>query len=394
MDSVPGPSTDRIRRRLDEAGGWVLAEDVHAGDDIPAFDRSTMDGYAVHSEAIRSAGPDSGVELKLVGDATAGQVRTRPLAKGEAFGVATGTMVPTGADAVVPGEYCRTTGPDGIAVLRTLPPGANILPRGSDLKIGQLALSAGTVLKPPHIGVLAALGKTAVAVYPRPVVSIIITGEELVDPDEHPGPGQIRDSNTHSLAAALERDGAIVRKSGIVSDDPGTLERLLEQELSQADLVLISGGSSVGKTDITRDALSALGTNIMFHGLKLRPGKPTLLGLCRGTVVAGLPGNPVSALAIYYVLIRPVLRKRAGWPDPLHEITTTAYLKQPIRRSPDREELARVRLYHANGRQWAEPVPGTSGMLHSMSLTDGQILITMDRMEYKAGDVVEVQLFD
>lgn len=394
MGSVPGPPPDRCRRRLEEARDWVLAENIHADDDIPAFDRSTMDGYAVHSRAIQTARPDAGVDLTLVDDATAAQPTAAPLEETAALGVATGTMIPSGADAVIPGEYCRTKGPDSVTILRALPPGTNILRRGSDLKAGQLALSAGTVLKPPHVGVLAALGTTSVTVFPRPVVSVIATGAELVEPGEHPGPGQIRDSNTFSLAAALERDGAIVRSAGIVSDDLDRLVALLEQELQQADIVLISGGSSVGKTDLTGDVLSALGAEILFHGLKLRPGKPTLFGLCRGSVVAGLPGNPVSALAIYYALVRPVLRKRMGWHEPFREITAAAYLQQSIRRPSDREELVRVRLYEADGRQWAEPVPGTSGMLHSMSQADGQVLITMDQLEYKAGDVVEVRLFD
>lgn len=409
---APEPSTERERIPLRQGTGRVLAEDIRAHEDIPAFDRATMDGFAVHSEAIKGAGPQSGVTLTRAGDATAAQFTDAPVAKTEAFGVATGSPMPPGADAVVPGEYCVTPDaraggrgdgnspveggapPQTVTVLQALPAGANILPRGSDLQAGALAIEAGAVLHPSRVGVLAALGRTEISVYPRPLVSIITTGEELVPPEERPDPGQIRDSNTYTLAAALERDGAVVRETGIVSGALDELTPRLRQEMDRADIVLISGGSSVGHTDLTKDAVAAVHADVLFHGVKLRPGKPTLVGVRGQTTVFGLPGNPVSALAIYYVLVRPVLRKRMGRSDMLRERTVSARLRQPIRRIPDREELVRVRLHRDDEGLWAQPVPGTSGMIHSMSLADGHVLVTMDRPVYDAGNLVDVLLFD
>lgn len=384
---------------LEAAHGRVLAQEVAADAAMPPFDRATMDGYAVRSEDIRGAAPGAAVELRLVGDVAAGEVAGAELSVGRAVAVATGSMLPRGADAVVPGEFCRLAAPtsagdSAVEILKFVPPGGNVLPKGSDLPAGGSALAAGTRLGAPQIAVLATVGVVEPPVFVRPTVAIVATGDELVPASARPAPGQIRETNSYALLAAAMRDGAAPRRVGIVADDPRALSEGIARELGRADLILVSGGSSVGKTDYTRDVLTELGAEIILHGLKIKPGKPTLAALCRDAVIVGLPGNPVSASTIYMAFVRPVLHQLMGLADPPPVPTVTARLTRAIRRDPAREEFVRVRLRAGERGPEAEPVPGGSGMIYAMARAHGHVFIPMERQSREAGELVEVELFE
>lgn len=385
---------------LEAAHGRVLAQEVAADAAMPPFDRATMDGYAVRSEDIRGAGPGNGVSLLLAGNVAVGETAKATVGPSQAVAVATGSMLPPGADAVVPGEWCRIVskgdadGHSVIVVTRPVAAGGNTLARGSDLRGAEVAVSSGTVLGPTQIGVLAALGVDVPVVFPRPKVHIVATGAELVPPSREPGPGQIRDSNSYALVAAAAKDGAEAEGGDIVSDDFQSLLERLDEATKRSDVVLVSGGSSVGKTDYTRDVLKRLGADVVLHGLKVKPGKPTLAALLGNTVVIGLPGNPVSALTIYAAVVRPVLRRLAGWSDPFRIRTVTARLSKSIRRDPEREEFVRVRLHGTGEDVRATPVLGSSGMLHSMARADGHTFIPLHREGFDEGERIQVEVYD
>jgi len=395
--AAPGPRGPVEHVWLDQALGRVLGEDVTAGEDLPGFDRATVDGYAVRAADTAGAAPERPVRLAWLGRVPMGRAPEVPLGPGQAISVGTGAMLPPGADAVVMVEDTAAPGEGdaGIAavdVLRAVRAGENVLPRGSDVRAGQVVLPAGSRLGPAQLGALAAAGIAEVPVHPLPQVAVLSTGDELVPPQRSPDPGRVRDANAYALAAAVRRDGGRALRLGRVGDDGRALGAALEAAARQADLVLISGGSSVGTHDLTLDAVTALGARVIVHGIAVKPGKPTLVARCGDVLIFGLPGNPVSALVIYDLLVRPVLRARMGAAGPERLRVEQAVLAEPVQRPADREELVRVRL-NPRGRRLlptAERVVGTSGMLQSLARADGYLWVGFDRRGYEAGEIVEV----
>lgn len=395
--AAPGPRGPVEHVWLDEALGRVLAAAVTAGEDLPGFDRSTVDGYAVRAADTAGAAPDSPIRLAWAGRVAMGRQPGGALQPGQAVSVGTGAMLPAGADAVVMVEH--TSRPDqepgdptAVTVLRAVEPGENVLPRGSDLRAGQEVLPAGTRLGPAQVGALAAAGVVEVPVHPLPVVAVISTGDEVVAPQESPAPGMVRDANSYALAAAVRRDGGRVLRLGRVGDDREQLRAALERAADEADLVLVSGGSSVGTHDLTVDAVTALGARVIVHGIAVKPGKPTLIARRGDVLIFGLPGNPVSALVIYDLLVRPALRTRMGVAEPTRLRSEQAVLAGDVRRPDSREELVRVRLTYRGRRLLpaAERVAGGSGMLQSLARADGYVWIGFERQGFEAGDIVEV----
>lgn len=293
--------------------GLVLAEDVASDLDMPPFDKAMMDGFAV-----RTADVLAGVTtFRLVGEVTAGTTPAVAPGPGETVRIMTGAPVPAGVDAVIPVEQSRTRDAaiDLEPGLKPVRPGLNIMPLGRELRRGQAVLSRGTVLRPQEIGLLATVGRGSVVVRPRPVVAVLATGDELVEASETPGPGQIRNSNGPMIAAQVHGVGAVPCPLGIGRDRPDHLRPLLEAGLNQAMLV-VSGGASAGRLDLVPELLKDLGVVPYVEGVRMKPGKPLFFGTRSGTLVFGLPGNPVSSLVCFALFVRPAIRRLLGHTDP------------------------------------------------------------------------------
>ena len=281
----------------------ILAADLASDVDSPPFDKAMMDGFAVRA----ADGPG---EHLIVEEVPAGTVPTRTVGHNEATAIYTGAPVPAGADAVIPLEVCTRTG-DRVAVPATRP-GANVLPRATELAVGAVALPAGTRLTPAALGLLAAVGRTAAACVPAARVAVLATGDELVEADATPGPGQIRNSNGPMLAALAARAGATPRYLGIARDDRDALAALVEDGLATADVLVLAGGVSAGKLDLVPEVLAALGVSAHFHKVRMKPGKPVFFGTRGSTLVFGLPGNPGGAFVAFELFVKPALRVLAG----------------------------------------------------------------------------------
>lgn len=368
---------------VDSALGRVLAEDVVAGHDVPPFANSAMDGYLV-------AAGDAGRTLTITGESRAGTPAVGPPGDGEALRVSTGALVPDGAEAVIPVE--QVTERDGAIVTEAATaPGQHIRAAGEDVAAGTTILEAGTRLTAAEIGLAVIAGRATVRVTRRPRVTILATGDELIPPGEPLGPGQIHDSNALTLAALATSAGAEVLARTHVRDTEQDTRDKLETALETSDVVIVSGGVSVGPHDHVKPALEALGVTESFWRVALRPGKPTWFGTRSGTVVFGLPGNPVSAMVTFLLFARPALAKLQG-ADPT-QTRIRASLTEPIPRNPGRDEAVRVRLADTEtGRQATPTGPQGSHQLTSMRGADGLALVRQGDGEVRPGEPVTVEL--
>ena len=371
--------------------GRVLAEDVASTRDIPPWDNSSMDGYAVRAADTRGATRERPARLAVIGEIPAGRVASRPVGPGEAYRIMTGAPMPEGADAVIPVEEVLAE-QDKVGCLREVASKEFVRPLGEDVRRGDLVLSRGTCLTPAAIGLLASLGRASVEVYQRPRVAILSTGDELVEIEERLGPGKITDSNTYTLAAQVRAAGGVPVSLGIARD---TLESLIERFRwgLTADCVLSSAGVSVGDHDHVRDALEHLGARLRFWKVAMRPGKALTFALLGGKPVFGLPGNPVSSMVTFEVFLRPALRKMMGHAE-LFRPRARALVEHPISNPGGREGYLRVSLRREGGRYHAR-LTGEQGssILRSMLLADGLAVIPPDTT-VPAGDEVDVILLD
>jgi molybdopterin molybdotransferase len=391
---TPRPrGTERIP--LAEAYGRVLAADASAHEDLPAFDRSTVDGFAARSADVGQAGPAQPVTLTLAGDVQMGETAAVPVGAGQSVRIPTGGMLPAGADCVVMLEDVDER--DGrIAVRRSARPGDNVIRRAEDVRRGEVALRAGARLRPQDIGLLAAIGMTQVEAYLRPRVAIVATGDEIVPADRTPAGGQVRDVNTYTLAALVRQEGGVPRVHGIVEDVYDVLLRALREARRDADLVVISGGSSVGAKDAVAKAIGELGApGVVVHGVSIKPGKPTILALVEGIPMVGLPGHPVSGMVIFDVFVRDVLRGLAGRRDVrAFGQVVRARLERPIPSAGVREDHVRVYLERHEGDLRAVPVLGKSGIITTMTRADGIVVVPIGQRMLEAGAEVDVHLFE
>ena len=350
---------------LAACAGRVLAEDLVAPHELPRWRSSAVDGYAVRAA-------DAARRLLVKGESAAGRPFAGRLEPGEAVRILTGGVLPEGADAVVMMEDVRLDG-DRVLVPEGVAAGANFHSPGDDLEKGQVVLSAGTELGPAEIGLVAALGRPAARVGRRPRVALMSTGDELVEPGAEPGPGQIPDSNRFALLAALREAGAQVRVLGIAPDDPAELESLVRDALSEADVLVTSGGVSVGSHDHVKPLLERLG-EVHCGRVKLRPGKPfTFATLPEGRLAFGLPGFPVSSLVTFEVFVRPALRKMQGY-SRLHRPTLPVRLGYTAKAAGDRTEYQRVRL-ESDGSGLVATVTGSQSSSRLMSLAGAEALV-------------------
>ncbi|MFZ8840046.1 MAG: molybdopterin biosynthesis protein, partial [Pyrobaculum sp.] len=373
------------------AYGRVLAEDVVAPLDVPPFDRSTVDGYAVVAEATYGASELTPVELKVVCRVEAGGWPSAEVRPGEACEVATGAPLPRGANAVIMVEYTQER--DGVVrVFRSAAPGENVMATGSDISAGEVVMRRCTRLTAREIGVLAALGLGEVAVVRRPRVAVISTGDELAAPGEPLGQGRLYDVNSYSLAAAVAEAGGVPVLFGIVRDEERSYREAIAKALSEADVVLISGGTSAGVADLTYRVLGELG-DVLFHGVMVRPGKPTLAAVVGGKIVVGLPGYPSSALMIFHTVVRPFLL-RLQCLDPHPPAVYKARLAFGVEGAKGRRALYPVVLIKRGEVYKAYPLYAESGAISVLARADGYIVIP-ETVEFMTEDEeVEVYLFE
>lgn len=378
---------------LMESLGRILAEDILGLDPVPHFARSVVDGYAVRASDTFGAGESAPTFLSVEGAVLMGRDSAHEVAPGAAVYVPTGGMLPGGADAVVMVEYVERFGEVSVAVYKPVSPGENTLGIGEDLPAGERVMSKGQRLRPQDIGVLAAAGIAVVPVARRPRVAVISTGDEIVGPDVLPGAGQIRDINTYTLAALTIEAGAAVGRCQVVGDDFETLKQVLAEALEENDLVLMSGGSSVGVKDYTSQVLGAFpDSKILVHGLAVKPGKPTVIARVQGKPVFGLPGQPASAMVVFKAVVEPFIRALLGEkPGPAGGITAAAAVNMPG--APGRATFQMVTLKEREGALTAVPVHGKSGMISLMSRAQGYIRIDARKEGVMKGEAVQVVLF-
>jgi len=403
--------TDEARRRIAafapvgtetvlvaKALGRVLAQDMAAPVDLPHFHRANMDGYAVRAADTFGASASIPAYLKIAGTIEMGaDAGKRALRKGEAMRIATGGMLPPEADAVVMIEHTDEVGDGTVEIHRGVSPWEHVLQIGDDVAKGAPIFGRGRRLRAHDLGALTGLGITKVPVFKRPRVGLLSSGDEIVPPDKKPRPGQVRNINEYALVAMAGEAGGLVTDYGVVRDRADALRKTLAQALARNDVVLISGGSSVGTKDITIDVISSFPkSEIVFHGIAVAPGKPTILARSLGKPVLGLPGHPVSALVIFELFGAPLLRVIGGEDGaaafaPRHAVR--ARLAENVASQPGREDHVRVRLVREGDALVAQPLPGKSGAIFNLVQAHGLVRIDAAAEGLEAGAEVEVALF-
>ena len=381
---VPIERTERVR--VQDALGRVLAHDVASHADVPPFSRSAMDGYAVRAADTAGATRESPVTLRCIEQTFTGQVPTQPVGDGQCIEVATGAPLPSGADAVVIVEDTAAGDAGTVRIYAPVQPNQNIGRQGADIATGQVALHAGDFLNPSRLGALSALGLTTVDVFARPRVAILSTGDEIVDPGSPLGPGQIYDINKVTLSSVVAEHGGIAVPLRNATDRIEDLARAVDECLAE-DVLVFSGGSSVGRRDLIIDVIVDKG-EVLFHGIAVKPGKPTAFGRIGSKLVFGMPGYPTSCLSNAYILLAPALRRIARLPpQPVRSVALP--LGARVNSVPDRHQFYSVRI--ENGV--VTPAFKASGDITSMSQADGYIEIPIGVGAVEKGDVVEVKLF-
>jgi molybdopterin molybdotransferase len=408
------PLEEHERVPLLDALGRVLVEDVPADIDVPRYDNTAMDGYAVRAADVAMATAERPVTLRVLGEIAPGRVEGRPAGPGEAFRILTGAPLPPGADAVVPYEYTDGRGFGGwtgqtgatlaeaerqVRVFRPVEGGENVRFVGEDQRRGEVVLRAGAVVRPAEVGVLASLGRTRVWVFRRPRVAVLSTGDEVVPVDQPLGPGQIRNANTWSLMALIRHYGGEPISLGIAPDRPEAVrERLLEGVAQEADLLLTSGGVSMGDHDVVKGVLQEEG-EIAFWSIDVRPGKPLAFGRLRGVPIMGLPGNPVSSMVTFELFARPAMLRLAGH-RRLRKVALEAVALQPITNRSGRENFMRGivarRAAPGGGEEWVVRLTGEqgSGILTSMARANALVRLPKSRTRVEAGERVAVWMLD
>lgn len=377
---------------LTRACGFTLSEDIYAPCPVPGFRRSTVDGYALKSAETGGASENLPVFLHTVGEIEMGEEATLELHPGECAYIPTGGMLPAGADACVMVEYCEEFDRNEIAVCHAAASGENVVLIGEDMREGEKVLTRGTVLRAQSVGVLAALGITAVPVYTPWSLTVISTGDELVPPEKFPGPGQVRDINTYGICAQAEALHFQVKNSYVLKDEKDLLLETASQAMQDSDIVVISGGSSKGKKDAAKEVIESIASEgILTNGLALKPGKPTVLGYDRptGTFLAGLPGHPGAAMLVFELLVKWLWRHRTGGASPLG---IWAELSSNVPGAPGRRTCQLVRLHCGEEGYQAIPIWGKSGLIHTLAEADGYFMIDDNQEGCAKGELVKVYL--
>ena len=391
--NMPFGSEEFEKVAILEALDRVLAEEIFSDEDIPPFDNSAMDGYAVIASDTKGASASQPAVLEVVEELPAGYEAAKVVKNGEAIKIMTGAPMPKGADAVVMVEDTKLEDSRAL-IFKEISPGDNVRRAGEDVKKGDKVLQKGTLIRPAEIGMLAALGKPKITVVRKPRVAILSTGDELVDIGEKLSPGKIRNSNTYSLYAQIKRLNCIPIDMGIAKDVSTEVKEKIQDGLASADMILISGGVSVGEYDLVKDVLIELGIDMKFWKVAMKPGKPMLFGIIDSKPVFGLPGNPVSVMISFEQFVRPALLKMSGR-SSIRKPIFKAILDGEIRQKLGRKNFIRAWIEPVNGNYHAKITgPQGSGILRSMTLANGLIIVPEDISHIQTGAEVNVQFFD
>ncbi|MBA4371664.1 MAG: molybdopterin molybdenumtransferase MoeA [Thermodesulfovibrio sp.] len=382
---------------LDEALGRILAADIVAAEDLPPFARSTVDGFAVKAADTFGASDTMPAYLDLDGEVFMGQAADMVLHKGCAVKIPTGGMLPEGADAVVMLEHVQAVDTVMLEIMKTAGPGANVIQPGEDAMKGSTVLKKGHWMRPQDIGACAGIGVTNITAFEKPVVSIISTGDEIIPPTSTPNVGQIRDVNSYLLKGLITGAGGKALRKGIFRDDYDQIRTAVEESMKDSDLVLVSGGTSVGTKDLIAGIISDIGSpGLLFHGISLKPGKPLIGGIIKGIPVFGLPGHPAAVSICFELFILPLLQRLSGRDEPaagIYKPAVFARLAKNIASTQGREEHVRVQLEKREDGLWAVPVISKSGLITTMVKTDGTVVIPLSQNGIEQGTLVEVRLF-
>jgi molybdopterin molybdotransferase len=399
------PTIDSESIDVVHALGRFTASDVFAPHPLPDFPRTTVDGYAVRAKDTFGASDSLPAYLTLIGEVPMGDTPSFEIGAGQCALIHTGGMLPKGADAVVMIEYTqfiagaeRHSAPaqTEIEIFKSIADGENIIRIGEDVAENQLVIPKGTQIRPAEIGGLMALGFTSIHVAKKPRVGLISTGDEVIVPSQTPRPGQVRDINSYTLGALVEKCGGEAVRYGIFSDQFEVLKDAAAKALSECDVLIITAGSSASTRDMTADVIRTLGEpGVLVHGINTRPGKPTILGVCNGKAVIGLPGNPVSALVNGYLFVAPVIEKCLGaLPKP--KATVMAKLTVNLSSQAGREDWQPVKLIVNRKSETvnyeAKPIFGKSNLIFTLASADGLLRIHPDAAGLSAGEIVEVVL--
>jgi len=380
---------------IHESMGRILAEDIVSDVDLPDFSRAIMDGFAVRAASTFGASDGNPAYLNVNRAIAMGETPSFSIGPGEAAKISTGGMLPEGADSVVMIEHTDTIDKTTIEVYRSVAPGQNMVEIGEDIKKANTILFCGQRLRPQEVGLLAAFGKVSVKVFKKPVVGILSTGDEIVPVHESPAIGKIRDINSYTLSGQVIEAGGIPLALGIVKDDYASLLEMCSKGIAQSDMLLVSGGSSVGIRDYTVDVLSDLpDTNLLAHGISISPGKPTILAKIGGKAFWGLPGHVVSAMVVFHAVVRPFIDHVGGLDPARHrQQACMAKLKRNVSSSMGRVDFVRVKLIEKEDGFTAEPILGKSGLINTMLQADGLIKIDKNTEGLDRGSRVKVMLF-
>ena len=374
--------------------GRVTARPILSPEASPAFSRSTVDGFALQARDTYGASDSQPMYFNIIGEVPMGAAPLFPLGSGQAAVIHTGGMLPEGADAVVMIEFTQSVRQGEIEIMKPVVPAENVVLKGEDVQPGQEVLPAGKRLRPADIGGLLALGLTSVSVARRPRVGILSSGDEVIPPEQTPQIGQVRDINSHDLSALVQQLEGSPFQYGILPDKPEALELAVQKALGENDLVVITAGSSASVRDLTSEAIQKAGKpGVRVPGIHIRPGKPTILAVCNGKPVVGLPGNPVSALVIAYLFVSPLVRYLSGLapypPQPFMEARLTVNLPSLA----GREEWIPVKLLPTSSGYDAEPVFFKSSLIFNLAWADGMIHIPADATGLESGARVQVILY-
>lgn len=387
------PVTEKITLPLLEALHYCLAEHVYVRENVPAFRRSTVDGYAIKARDSFGASETLPGFLNVTGEVKMGQVPDRPIKNGEAMYVPTGGMLPEGSDAVIMIEHCENI--DGLLnIYRQTAPGENVISVGEDLKENEILVEKGTRLRPQELAALASQGITEVTVYRKPVIGYLSSGDEIVPMEiDELQIGEIRDMNGAAIGGLVKEWGLEFRYGGIVKDNREEFEQKARAMLEETDCLVISGGSSVGAKDYSVQVIDSLGTpGVYVHGISVKPGKPTILSIADKKPVIGLPGHPASAMIIFSIFGKAVLERLKGI-ETRNDRVLQATVTKNIPSSAGRTDYVRVRLFEENGRLYAEPVFGKSGLISTLVKSDGILEVPEQSEGILKGAKVPITLF-
>lgn len=396
LSHIPQTTPESESINVSSSLNRILAEDIRAPHPLPEFPRSTVDGYALRARDTFGATDSLPAYLTLAGEIPMGDAPAFDLESGQCAVIHTGGMLPSGADGVVMLEHTQSAHENEIEILRAVADGENVIKIGEDVSADQLVLPKGTFIRPAEIGGLLALGITSLRVARFVKVGILSTGDEVIDPGEFPKPGQVRDINSFTLSALIEKSGGEAERYGIISDQLEALKDAAAKALSECDVVIITAGSSASTRDMTAEVIRSLGKpGVLVHGINTRPGKPTILGVCNGKAVIGLPGNPVSALVNGYLFVVPVIERLLG-ASPKPKASVPARLTVNLPSQAGREDWWPVKLVVNRQSEIAhydaEPIFGKSNLIFNLANADGLLRIAPDATGLSAGQLVEVLL--